>query len=212
MAKPITSLLPALSGLLGTVLLGTYFGVGFKIGIAQLDASASTSQVMGMALSYHHLLLIGTWLQATGSALIIIFLVAMVYRARAQTAMAGQVSLIGMAVLLALVLLEGVCTIAMGQGATFGHPEVTLAAFNFMTDFSYAYAFGPAPLIFMALGLILRHDRQVPQFVSFSAVSLGVLFVLAGLLSLVFSPVFITVALALEAIWVVTAAIVWIIR
>ena len=54
MSPRLSHILIALSGILGTILLGTYFGVGFSIGLAQLSASATMAQVVKVGIQYHN--------------------------------------------------------------------------------------------------------------------------------------------------------------
>lgn len=60
MSKSLSNILIALAGILGTLLLGLYFGVGFSIGLAQLPSTASLAQVISAATRYHTLWFLGT--------------------------------------------------------------------------------------------------------------------------------------------------------
>jgi hypothetical protein len=73
MTMRLSRILIAICGILGTALLGTYFGVGFSIGLAQLPPDVTTAQVVSVATQYHNMWFLGAWLQATGSLLSVIF-------------------------------------------------------------------------------------------------------------------------------------------
>jgi len=111
MSAQLSRVLIALSGILGTVLLGLYFGVGFSTGLAQLSSAATQTQVVSVATQYHTLWYLGTWLQATGSLLSVVFFLALVQKSGATARLAGLLTTVGSAVLLAVVLIEGVFTI-----------------------------------------------------------------------------------------------------
>jgi hypothetical protein len=89
MSAQLSRILIALCGILGTLLPGMYFGVGFSIGLAQLPPDATMAQVVSVATQYHNLLFLGTWLQATGSLLSVVFFLSLVQRAVATTRLAG---------------------------------------------------------------------------------------------------------------------------
>src|SRR5438105_11549711 len=101
MSTRLSNILIALCGILGIVLLGAYFGVGFSVGLAQFPANASLTQVVDIATKYHNLWFLGTWLQATGSLLSVIFFLALVHRAGGVARLAGMLTILGSAVLLA---------------------------------------------------------------------------------------------------------------
>src|SRR2546426_7442930 len=152
MSAKLSRILIALCGIFGTALLGLYFGVGFSTGLAQLSSAATMAQVVSVATQYHNLWFLGTWLQATGSLLSVVFFLALVEKAGATARLAGLLTIVGSATLLAVVLIEGVFTIDLAQAAVNGHPVTSLTSFDIMTVFTYIYPIVPAPVIFLALG------------------------------------------------------------
>jgi hypothetical protein len=210
MLKRPAHILIGLSGILGTLLLGAYFGVGFAIGLAQLPATASQAQVIDVATRYHTLWFLGTWLQATGSLLSVIFFLALVHRAGATTRLLGLLTILGSTVLLSVVLIEGVFTLDLAQAAADGHQIASLTSFDIMTVFTYIYPIVPAPLIFLALGsILLRCSQILPRIFSYLAIGLGVAFEVAGFVSLFTTPILTLIVLSLQALWVLAAAIAW---
>jgi len=91
------------------------------------------AQVVSVATRYHTLWFLGTWLQATGSLLSVVFFLALVQRAGATARLAGLLTILGSAVLLAVVLVEGVFTIDLAQAAVNGHQVTSLTSFDIMT-------------------------------------------------------------------------------
>lgn len=207
MSAQLSRILISLCGIFGTVLLGLYFGVGFSVGLAQLSSAATLAQVVSVATRYHTLWFLGTWLQATGSLLSVIFFLALVQRAGATTRLAGLLTILGSAVLLSVVLIEGVFTIDLAQAAVNGHQVTSLTSFDIMTVFMYIYPIVPAPVIFLALGTILLGSRLLPRVFGFLAFGLGIAFVVVGLVGLFTTPILTIVVLSLQAFWVLAAAI-----
>jgi hypothetical protein len=195
----------ALSGILGTVLLGVYFGVGFSI--PQLPLDATTAQVVRVATQYHTLWFLGAWVQATGSLLSVIFYLGLVQRAGGAARLAGMLTLLGSAVLLAVVLIEGVFTIDLAQAAANGHPVTALTSFDLMSVFVHIYPIVPAPVIYLALGTILLGSRVLPRLFGYLALALGSAQAIVGLLGLFAAPILTLVVLGLQSLWVVAAAI-----
>jgi hypothetical protein len=62
-----------------------------------------------------------------------IFFLALVQRAGATVRLAGLLTIVGSAVLLAVVLIEGVFTIDLAQAAANGHQVTSLTSFDIMT-------------------------------------------------------------------------------
>jgi hypothetical protein len=207
MSAQLSRVLIALCGILGTILLGLYFGVGFSVGLAQLSPAATLTQVVSVATQYHTLWYLGTWLQATGSLLSVIFFLALVQRAGRTASLAGLLTIVGSAVLLAVVLIEGVFTIDLAQAAANGHLVTSLTSFDLMTVFTYIYPIVPAPVIFLGLGTILLGSHLLPRVFGFLAFGLGMAFAVVGLIALFTTPILSIVVLSLQALWVLAAAL-----
>ena len=207
MSVRLSSILMALCGILGTVLLGLYFGVGFSVGLAQLPPDATVTQVVSLGKEYRNLWFLGTWLQGTGSLLSVVFFVALAHRAGRAASLAGMLTIVGSAVLLAVVLVEGVFTIGLSQAAINGHPLSSLASFDAMSVFTYVYPIVPAPVIFLALGSILLGSHFLPRVFGYIAMGLGCAFAVVGLVGLFTTPLLTIAVLSLQAIWVLAAAI-----
>lgn len=205
-------ILIALCGILGTILLGLYFGVGFSLGLAQLSLNSTAAQIVSIGREYRNLWFLGTWLQATGSLLSVVFFLALVQRAGRTASLAGLLTIVGSAVLLAVVLVEGVLTIDLAQAAVSGHPTTALASFDIMSVFTYVYPIVPAPVIFLALGTILLGSYLLPRVVGYLALGLGIAFAVVGFIGLFTTSLLTIVVLSLQALWVLAAAIMLLVR
>ncbi|HLI07238.1 MAG TPA: hypothetical protein VKV40_11780 [Ktedonobacteraceae bacterium] len=205
-------ILIALCGILGPILLGLYFGVGFSVGLAQLSPASTAAQIVSIGREYRSLWFLGTWLQATGSLLSVVFFLALIHRAGRATSLAGLLTTVGCAVLLAVVLVEGVFTIDLAQAAVSGHPTTSLASFDIMSVFTYVYPIVPAPVIFLALGTILLASYILPRAFGYLAIGLGVAFEVVGLIGLFTTPLLTIGVLSLQGLWALAAAITLLLR
>ncbi|MEO8972676.1 MAG: hypothetical protein ABI406_13885 [Ktedonobacteraceae bacterium] len=212
MSTQQSRILIALSGILGTVLLGAYFGVGFSVGLAQLPLDSTAAQIVSIGKEYRNLWFLGTWLQGTGSLLSIVFFLALVQRTGRIASLAGLLTIVGSAVLLAVVLVEGVFTIDLAQAAVSGHPTTSLASFDIMSVFTYVYPIVPAPVIFLSLGTILLESRLLPRVFGYLAFGLGIAFAVVGLAGLFTTSLLTIIVLSLQALWVLAAAITLLVR
>jgi len=212
MSAQLSRILIALCGILGTILLGLYFGVGFSVGLAQLPLDTTAAQVVSIGKEYRNLWFLGTWLQATGSLLIVVFFLALVQRAGRTASLAGLLTVVGSAVLLAVVLVEGVFTIDLAQAAVSGHPTTSLASFDIMSVFTYVYPIVPAPVIFLALGTILLGSNLLPRVLGYLAFGLGIAFAVVGFIGLFTTSLLTIAVLSLQALWVLAAAITFLVR
>jgi hypothetical protein len=212
MSTQLSRTLIALSGILGTILLGLYFGVGFSVGLAQLPLDATSAQIVSIGKEYRNLWFLGTWLQGTGSLLSVVFFLALVQRASRTASLAGLLTIVGSAVLLAVVLVEGVFTIDLAQAAVSGHPTTSLASFDIMSVFTYVYPIVPAPVIFLALGTILVSSRILPRAFGLLAFGLGIAFAVVGLVGLFTTSLLTIGVLSLQGLWVLAAAITFMVR
>jgi hypothetical protein len=161
-----------------------------------------------VATQYHNVWLLGAWLQATGSLLSVIFFLGLVQLSGASTRLSGMLTLLGSAVLLGVVLIEGVFTIDLAQAAADGHQATSVSSFDLMTVFAHIYPIVPAPLIFLSLGTILVGSSLLPKVFAYLALALGCLYVIVGLVGLFTTPILTLVPLGLQSIWILVAALV----
>lgn len=113
-------LLVAASGVLGPLLLVVYFGAPLLVSpLANVlyAAHPPTDQVVAVGRTYHDLLFLGTWFQATGALLSVVFFLGLAHMAGATTRLAGTVLVMGAAVLPGVVVAEGVFTLTWATAA-----------------------------------------------------------------------------------------------
>ncbi len=203
-------ILVALCGILGVIALGVYYAVPVPLP----PDNATATQVSEFANRYHDTSLLDAWLQATGSLLSVVFFVAIVHMAGAATRMAGMVTLLASAVLLAMGLIEGALAIDTVQATANGHPESALTSFDLTGVFVHVFTIAPAPAVFLALGTVLLGARLLPRLFGYLALALGVAFEILGFAGL-FSATAVTGVIFLligQEIWIVAAAITLVVR
>jgi hypothetical protein len=189
--------------MLGVAALGVYFGAAPPLP----PADASVAQVTSAATQFHNSWLLGAWLQATGSLLSVIFFLALVHMAGGASRLAGTLTILGSAVLLAVVLSEGVFTMDLAQAAANGHAQTALTSYDIMGVFIHIYPIAPAPLIFLSLGVVLIGSHMFPAWLGYLALGLGGAYATVGLVGLFTTPILTLLVLGLQALWILAAAV-----
>jgi hypothetical protein len=200
-ARP-TRVLAAVCGILGVIALGVYFGAAPPL--PALDASAP--QVADVGARYHLLLLLGAWLQATGTLLCVVFFLALVWLAAATTRLAGMLTMVGAATLLAVTAIEGAFTIDWAQAAANGHAATALTSYDVMSVFVHVFPIAPAPLVYLPLGVVLLHAAVLPRPFAYLALLLGAGFAVVGLSGLFAAAGLTLVVVASQSLWFLAAA------
>jgi hypothetical protein len=195
--------LAALCGILGVVALGVYFGAAPPLPAPD----ANLAQVAEVGARYHDLLFLGAWLQATGTLLCVVFLLALVRLADAATRLAGMLTIVGAATLLAVAAVEGAFTIDWAQAAGDGHGVAALTSYEVMSVFVHVFPVAPAPLLYLSLGVILREAAVLPRPFAYLALVLGAAFAIVGLSGLFAATVLTLAVVGSQSLWILAAAV-----
>ena len=105
-------------GVLGPLMLAAYFTaplLASQLSGVLYAAHPTTVQIVDAGRRYHELLNAGTWLQATGALLAVVFFLALADITGHGRSLASKITQVGSAVLLAVVLAEAVFTPDLGQ-------------------------------------------------------------------------------------------------
>lgn len=204
-------------GLTGAVLFGFYFFVPTlfpRMEAVVYAARPTTKEIVAVGAQYAQLVAFGTWLQATGSALCVVFFVGLLFLTAANGTPPALVVLLGSSVLVALVLLEGVFTLTWVSASAASVTSSARVGFDLMSRFIQVFPLVPAPAVYLPLGYILLRNGLLPRWLAWVAVGLGGAFLLVGLLEvfLPFAQAFAAGLAGLQAFWIITAAIVLIAR
>src|SRR5262249_22612402 len=90
--------------------------------------------------------------------------------------LAGILTLLGSAVLLAVVLIEGAFTMDIALASAHGHMQTALTSFDIMGRFIHIYLHiylvAPAPVFFLSLGTVLLGSHVLPRALGYLALGL----------------------------------------
>jgi hypothetical protein len=111
------------AGFAGAAALGLSFGV-----LPSPPAlTAPLAALTGYGAAHQHLLMAAAWLEGTGTALYVIFVLALVHLAGVRAGLAGRVTTLTSAVVLTVSLVYDVTLIAIAQSAALGGHQTTTA-------------------------------------------------------------------------------------
>ncbi len=196
----------AVSGLVGTCMIG----ISFLINPGP-PARASAAQLTAYGQQHHDAILWGAWLQAVGPALIAVFALAIVVLARATARLAGWMTLLGAATLMAVSLIEitGYIGTQQTSPATMGLTSLAL-----IYSVQHLYFIVAAPAVWLPLGLVILGSGVLPRILGYLALVLFAVFALAGVFTLLDStvPSVVQIFGSVQALWWLAAAGTLIIR
>jgi hypothetical protein len=146
--------------------------------------------------------------------LYVVFLLSLVHLAGANRRISGTLTLLAAAAVLGISLVYDVCLIAMAQGAAIGGSQLTTAPAEYGLWAASEHAFLIAPAIFLPLGFALRGSAVLPRAFSNSAIALGCISEVLGLVGLFYAHpnnhgaagTVINVLVGIEVLWVLAAA------
>ena len=199
-------------GVAGPLMLAAYFTVPLlasPLSGVLYAAHPSTVQIVDAGRRYHELLNAGTWLQATGALLAVIFFLALADITAHGRGLAPKIMQLGSAVLLAVVLAEAVFTLSWASTAAGGVAASSRASFDLMSMFIRVFPVVPAPALYLSAGWLVLGSTALPRAFGRLALALGTAFALTGLIG-VFVPAAsaATAGLSgLQVLWIIAAAI-----
>jgi hypothetical protein len=199
-------MLTALSGIIGVIMLITSFSIN-----PGPPSDATSAQLIAFRNQYFTTVLWGSWLQAVGPLLIVLFAFAIVYLADATTRLAGWMTMFGGTILMMVSLLE----ITFYMGALSSNPmTMGLTSLNLTHAVQHLYFIVAAPALFLPLGVVILGSRVLPRVFGYLALALGAAFAIAGVVTLYILalPGVVTAFAGIQAFWWLAAAIMLIVR
>ncbi|GCE31220.1 hypothetical protein KDA_67040 [Dictyobacter alpinus] len=195
--------------------LGCILGVVFLFISFSLNPAPPTdpAQLAAFGKQYHNAILVGSWLQAISPLLIIFFVLAILHLAKATTRFVGLATLLGASIFMVVDLLE----VTFYLGAANAHNLTTaLISLSFVNAVQHLYSIIAAPALIIPLGLVIIASPVLPRMLGYTAVIIGSLFAILGVVFL-FTPVVDGVAAlaileAVEELWFPIAAITLLVR
>lgn len=204
-------LLAGAAGFAGAAALGASFGMLPSPPAITAPLAVLTHYAVGHA----HAMLAAAWLEGTGTALYVIFVLALAHLAGARAGLAGRITTLTAAVVLAVSLVYDVMVIAFAQSATLGGHQTTTALVAYGLFAATEHVFLLAPPLFLPLGLILLRTPVLPRPFALLAVTFGVIAPILGLAGLFTvtannnGPVgaAINALVAAEGLWIIAASL-----
>jgi hypothetical protein len=191
----------AVSGLVGTCMIG----VSFAINSTAPPAGASSAQLAAFGHQHYDALLWGSWLQAVGPALIVVFALAVVVLARATARLAGWMTLFGASTLMTVSVVEIVGYIGTLHTSPATVPGTSLAL---IYSVQHLYFIVAAPAVWLPLGLVILGSGVLPRILGYLALVIGAVFAVAGVFTLLdlTVPVAVQIFGSVQALWWLAAA------
>jgi hypothetical protein len=160
-------------------------------------------QLVRFGLAHKSDLQVGGWMQVTGTALIAVFALAVVYLPASTDSFLGALTVLGTSALVAVGLSELTAYKALSTG---NPPSVRVAA-DVIPGVQYGYSIVAAPLIFFALSLVILRGRILADALGWAGLALGAVFLVCGLVNVITSiQAFINVLSGVQALWWLAAA------
>jgi len=190
----------AVSGLAGTCIIGISFAIN-----PGPPAGASGAQLTAFGQQHHDAIVWGSWVQAVGPALIVVFALAIVVLAGATTRLAGWMTLFGAATLMTVSLVEITGYIGTLQTSPATMDQTSLALIHSVQHLWFIVA---APALFLPLGLVILGSGVLPRVLGYLALVLAAGYALAGALTLLdlTVPAAVLISAGIPAVWWLAAA------
>ena len=203
----------ALAGIAGVAMLTTHFL--FPSSVPSDNASPAT--ITDFVVHHHAAILASAWLQGFGPLPYVLFALGVAYLAGGMTRFAGWVTLLASAVIMTLSLIDAGFTIAAAQAVTSGHTATATVSFDLIagpTNDGIGRVFLIALPLLLPLGAVLLSSRLLPRGFGYTAVVLGAISMILGLVAL-FSAAAFSLAIVLiiiQNLWVLAVAAVLLTR
>jgi hypothetical protein len=195
-------------GIIGPLLLTMYFAIPSFV--SWPSAGTPPDQLVQYATTHEVLFYLGAWLQCTGALLSVVFFLVLVQLAGAQRRLAGVFTIVAVALLLTVVVIEAAMLMAVPFGAANNDPATVATTFALSNGvFVRVFALAPAPAVFAGIAAVLFGSRVLARGFAWTALAAAALFELAG-----FAAIFSTAGLILaivmsiaQELWIIAGAV-----
>jgi hypothetical protein len=201
-----TKKLSGISGIVGVLMLLISFNIN-----PGPPAGASYQQLISFGHQYYRSILWGAWLQTIGPFLIVLLAFSLVFLSQAAQTLAGWMVFFGAGILMTISLIEITFYIAV----LFKDPPLgSLIGLNMIYAVQHLYFIIGAPALFIPLGIVLRDSDVLPKWFSWTAIFVGILFAVLGMVFLLqlILPVWVTAIAGIQAFWWLASSILLIVR
>ena len=195
-------------GIIGPILLTFYFAT--PAFVSWPSAGTPPDQLMQYAKTHEAVFYLGAWLQATGALLCVVFFLVLVQLAGAQRYLAGLFTIVAVALLLTVVVIEAAMLVAVPFGAASNDTATVATTFALSNGvFVRVFSLAPAPAVFAGLAAVLFRSRVLPMGFAWAALVVAALFEVAGIAAIVATAgliLAIVMSIAQE-LWIIAAAV-----
>ena len=168
------------------------------------STSDTTSQLVAYGHDHQTALTVGGWLQVTGTVLTVIFAISIVVFARRASTLQGVLVFFGSTILVVV----GLSELTAYKVLATGHVSTVRAAVDVISGVQLGYSIVAAPVIFGALGYLVLETEILPKAFGYSALGLGLIFWVCGLITVITSiQGFINVLSGVQALWWLSAGV-----
>ncbi len=205
MSNRLFGILTALSCIVGVAMLVTSFTINPGPPI-----NATGAQLVAFGNQYYTSILWGSWLQAIGPLLIIVFASAIVSLAGATARFAGLMTMFGGTVLMTVSLIEITFYMsALNTTPITDNPAaMALISIALIHSVQHLYFMVGAPALFLPLGVVILGSHVLPRVFGYLAIALGAVFAAIGVVYLynLTLPVYVQASASVQAVWWLAAA------
>ena len=207
MSTKTGSILAAISGMLGVIMLG----LSFSLNVGPPSDATTSAQLIAFDHQSFALILWGAWLQAIGPVFIVLFAFRIVSLAGATTRIAGWMTLLGASILMTVSLVEIVFYISALYDTP---PTMALISYELIHAVQHLYFIVASPAFFVPLGVVILNSDVLPRLLGYLALLLGAAFAIAGVVTLLSLevPSVIQLSASIQIFWWLAAAITLIVR
>jgi len=195
-------------GIVGPLALTMYFAT--PAFVSWPSAGAPADQLVQFAKTHEVLFYLGAWLQCTGALLSVIFFLVLVQLAGAQRHLAGLFTIVAVALLLSIVVVEAAMLVGVPFGAANNDAATVATTFALSNGvFVRVFPLAPAPAVFAGVAAVLFRSRVLPMGFAWTALAVAALFEAAGIAA-IFSTAGLTLAIIMsiaQELWIIAAAV-----
>ena len=179
-------------------------GISFAINTGP-PAGATGAQVTAFGQQHYDAISWGSWLQAVGPVLIVVFALAVVVLAGATARLAGWMTLFGAATLMTVSLIEITGYIGVLHTSPATMPGTSLALVHSVQHLWFIVA---APALWLPLGLVILGSDVLPRILGYLALVLAAGYALAGAVTLfdLTVPPAVQISAGVPVLWWLAAA------
>lgn len=206
MSTKTVSILAAISGILGSLMLGISFSINYGPPL-----NSTTAQMIAFNHQHFAMNLWGAWLQAIGPVFIILFALHLVFLAGANTRVAGWMTFFGAITLMTVSLIEIVFYIS----SLYDTPTIMAQiGYELISAVQHLYFIVATPAFFIPLGIVVLTSGILPRSLGYLALLLGAAFAVAGVATVLSLqvPILIQLFASVQLLWWLAAAITLIVR